>query len=507
MTHPLILRFSKLFFSSPPFKRRFSFSLYLSVSMVAVFFKIRSSNEIVAMLILAAGVILVGPGILLLVSSLVEWKKIGLFLIAVASGIFLAYGFNSRIEAGNRNCFTGLNLPEISGFSGYIIRDSVPTRTGKTMHSIYLESVRSDARSVSAGAGGKVRIICTGSRLYYTGQKISVTAKISRQPDDPDAHYIAFCKDDAIHDNGFPSFPWKVRYVARKALEDRMKAMGYPAYGLFAALFVGDRTYLPEDVFNGFRDTGTLHILALSGLHVAIVYAFVMLLLLPLPFKTARYAAGFCFLAAYLFLCGPSPALVRATVMLIALGLGKLASRKISLPDNLALACLLILLFDPGALLSLSFQLSFLALAGYSVLGKRITRWLTPYLPAFLCAPIAFSVSAQLATLPLVLQSFAVYFPVGIIVTLILTPLVTVFLWSGLVYLFIGALPVLPLHAAGSLFFQFLYRCIVFVTDFFRFVPGLALKWEPYYIVFYVLLVLLCSVNITRSRIMRPNEL
>jgi ComEC/Rec2-related protein len=219
------------------------------------------------------------------------------------------------------------------------------------------------------------------------------------------------------------------------------------------------------------------------------------LLLLPFRSLKVKFVLGGIALIGYLFLCGPAPSLTRATVMLLAATAGAALFRNVRLKDSLGIACFLLLLFDPAAIRSLSFQLSFLAVWGFAVFGGRITDFLSPRMPGFLASSLSFSVSAQLATAPLVLSAFGILYPSGIIVTLVLTPVITLFTWAGVVYLAMGLLPLLPLHQAGSFFFGFLYDIMEGIVRFFKVIPGIEWKWQPAHFLFLAVLAVACEMN------------
>jgi competence protein ComEC len=251
-------------------------------------------------------------------------------------------------------------------------------------------------------------------------------------------------------------------------------AVGYPASALLEALLIGARADVPADLREGFRATGSLHVLALSGLHAGIVFAFVSLLLRPVRSRPAVFAAGTVLLAGYLFVAGLMPSLVRAVVMLVTGGAARLADRDDEPLNLLAISGIVIVAADPFAAGTLSFQLSFLALAGILALGPVIGRPLEGRVPRFLAAPLAASAGAQAATLPVVLVSFGAWYPSGIVAALLLVPLVSVFLWLGLAWLVLYAIvgPVAGSWAAAV--FDALYRAIAGTAGILARVPGIA---------------------------------
>ncbi len=160
----------------------------------------------------------------------------------------------------------------------------------------------------------------------------------------------------------------------------------------------------------------------------------VSLLLRPLRSRLAVFLAGAVLLGCYLFVAGPLPALARAVVMLVVGGAARLADRDDEPLNLLALSGIVIVAVDPFAAATLSFQLSYLALAGMLTLGPALARSLHGRVPRPVAAALGASVGAQLATLPVVLLSFGAWYPSGILAALLLVPLVTVLpvAWTGL---------------------------------------------------------------------------
>ncbi|MDE5745909.1 MAG: competence protein ComEC family protein [Paramuribaculum sp.] len=136
----------------------------------------------------------------------------------------------------------------------------------------------------------------------------------------------------------------------------------------------GDSSILDSDIRQTFAKAGIAHILALSGLHVGIIMAICSLLLFPLIlFPLLRNSRPILIISAlwlFAFITGLSPSVVRAVIMASCFLLAILLQKRHSSFNTLCLAALIILLFDPNAILSISFQLSFAAVTGILLFGK-----------------------------------------------------------------------------------------------------------------------------------------
>ncbi|PKN57679.1 MAG: DNA internalization-related competence protein ComEC/Rec2 [Deltaproteobacteria bacterium HGW-Deltaproteobacteria-14] len=241
-------------------------------------------------------------------------------------------------------------------------------------------------------------------------------------------------------------------------LRERMDFADPRAAALYRALLLGDKGDLEAQIRWGFQDTGTAHILAISGLHLALIGFGLRALLLAALLRVRRLAQGarvpaiaaaaaLPLLWAYTEVVAPSDATRRALVFIGLVFLGEVLARRAQGRRTLLLAAITGLLADPTALLRPGFQLSFAAAASLVLgapLGRRIVAfWSEPgRLRRPLVRRLAIGVSALLlvdaltfaATAPLTAAWFGQVAPHGLWINLVAVPLVT------LVVLPIGAL-------------------------------------------------------------------
>ena len=199
---------------------------------------------------------------------------------------------------------------------------------------------------------------------------------------------------------------------------------------LAEGLLLGERHELSTALEEAFFATGSMHILAVSGLHVGILYGFWMFCLAFLPLgrytRVVRFVSTLLLLWGFAFVVGLSHSVVRATIFGTLLVGSNWIGRRSNPYNTLFAAALLILLFDPNALFSLSFQLSFLGVLGillfYRSLYRLISDRYTLLRPFW--AMICVSLAAQAATFPLVVYYFhqlSLIFPLSsIFLTLLL---------------------------------------------------------------------------------------
>lgn len=180
-----------------------------------------------------------------------------------------------------------------------------------------------------------------------------------------------------------------------------------------AALVLGKKDLLSSDVKSAYADTGAIHVLAVSGLHVGIVAIIFTTLLGGRNARSRKrrwinailtVVGVWCFA----LVTGFSPSVQRAAIMFSVLILGNVLRRRASLFNLLSLAAIVMLLWQPRQLFQVGFQLSFLAVAGIGVFARPLGE-LVAVTQKFLRAiwsALVVSTSAQLGTLPLSLHYF-----------------------------------------------------------------------------------------------------
>jgi competence protein ComEC len=127
-------------------------------------------------------------------------------------------------------------------------------------------------------------------------------------------------------------------------------------------LLLGDRTDLSDEIKNAFMNTGTIHVLAVSGSHVVLVAEIIFIVVGLLRFTgRTKYTLAIIFLIYYMFLTGATPSVVRATLMVILLYIGKILQERTDVYNLLGASAVIILLIEPRQLFDVGFQLSFSA--------------------------------------------------------------------------------------------------------------------------------------------------
>ncbi len=224
---------------------------------------------------------------------------------------------------------------------------------------------------------------------------------------------------------------WQLRLIVRQ----RLAASGLSAdnVNIMMALLMGDRSQLSNTIKQQFSDCGIIHILAVSGMHVAMIYSIVAFLLTNLR-QNHRKLCCICILIIlwlYAIICGMSPSVFRAVIMMSIVEVGRVRGRTPDLNNTLSVAAIIILLISPTDIYNLGFWLSFAAVWGLANLN-HIFNGRNPLAQTVLGRYVynagTMSLVAQTTTAPISLLAFhrfPVYFLIhNIMLIWIIAPLV-----------------------------------------------------------------------------------
>ncbi len=260
-------------------------------------------------------------------------------------------------------------------------------------------------------------------------------------------------------------------------LYDRLYAnMERDEASLAYALLTGNSGSVDDDLLDAVRVGGVAHIFAVSGLHIGIFYSLVYICCRPLGkyrFLPALFLA-FCYSA----LCAFTISSVRAVIMCAVLGCSRAFGRKSDFLGSISFAALLILLFLPAQWYSAGFRLSFGACLGLALFSGSFSRAFARIrLPRFISGYLAATLSVQIFTFPVLIDTFGYFSVWGTLLNLIVVPLVPV-LFLGLVLCAALALCIPPAAAFFLAFPQSMLSLFLFVfsvADFSLVLKGFAL--------------------------------
>lgn len=241
-----------------------------------------------------------------------------------------------------------------------------------------------------------------------------------------------------------------IRFMAdsyRDRLLTLYRKLGFKGDDLavLSALTVGDKTELSESIRESYSVSGASHVLALSGLHIGLLYVLFSYFLKLLEVKggsTGRYLRSVLLLIllwSFAFFTGLSPSVVRSASMFSMLAVAEVFSRKALSLNTLAAVAWFMLLCKPVWLFDVGFQLSFLAVAAILVLQKPLYQLLPvkSWLGKRVWGLMTVSIAAQLGTAPLVMFYFSRFSTHFLLTNLVVIPLVTIIMYMAVFMLFL----------------------------------------------------------------------
>jgi competence protein ComEC len=230
----------------------------------------------------------------------------------------------------------------------------------------------------------------------------------------------------------------------RRLIQLKMPAVSVS--GVLLALIDGDDSLIPKQLLNAYASTGTLHVLAVSGMHVGLIYALIgfALFWMKLPaFKIPKLLLQLTLVWLYAILCGFSPSIIRAAIMISLHAFAACTDRPQQQINVLFSSAFVMLFLNPNLLFDAGFQLSFCAVLGLLTLYQPICRiwpidnkWVIPVWKLS-----AASIAAQLATLPLAVYHFHQFPMLFLPANLLVVPVCTLCIYWGLLLVSIPNLP------------------------------------------------------------------
>ena len=299
----------------------------------------------------------------------------------------------------------------------------------------------------------------------------------------------------------------KTRLVAMKWREKLINSFPLEAkndssqMAIIAAMTLGDKSALGETTKELFSITGSSHVLALSGLHLGILYAF---LLLVFPRRKMLFFSQVVIILsiwAYVLLTGMSTSLIRSATMCTILSVVSLANRSVFSLNSLAFAAIILLVVNPLSLWDIGFQLSFASVLAILLVFRWLQNW--GFVPHTL-AQKAFSmffilpVAAQIGTFPLVLYHFGRFSCFFLLSNLVIIPIAMMVLY-GVLLAFVCS----PIHWLHLAIFRWLSQLVEWLQTALSFIAslpyasisGIRLSAFQVLLVYLLIICLFCLIH------------
>lgn len=198
--------------------------------------------------------------------------------------------------------------------------------------------------------------------------------------------------------------------------------------GIARALILGERAELTDQISQDFQTTGTIHVLAVSGLHIGVIVIGMSLVTSRIRRRSIAFCIQLALLFSFALLTGGAPPIARAVVMAGVAGLARICGRRARSINTLSFAGVAIVAVDPCALLEVSFLLSFSAVAGILAIGNPLADRLLDRRERIPFVRVcSMSIGAQVGTFPIVVATFGVVPLAALPANLLIVPAVS---WS-----------------------------------------------------------------------------
>ncbi len=345
-------------------------------------------------------------------------------------------------------------MPEIKNGKQKIIIEDIEDRNDDNKLKCRSPLLRDCGKAKAGGNEIKGKMIVYADRYpeYNLGDIIEINGKI-KIPEDFDGfkyrnyllakniYYISYYPKVELKEENRAGFYAPISKFRKQSNDLIKKIFSQPQAGIVSAMTLAIKSDLSEEILEAFNKTGTRHIIAISGMHMAIVALALMYLLLAIGLNR-NHAFYFALLgiAFFVILVGFPPSAVRAAIMaglaLFAIRIGRLKNAG----NAIVFAGVLMLLYDPNLLrYDTGFQLSFAAILGIVYIFPKLDNFFKNY-SDFLSIKTIFliTLSAQVATLPIIINSFGNFSLLSVFANILILPLVPIVMLGGFLLVIIG---------------------------------------------------------------------
>lgn len=262
-------------------------------------------------------------------------------------------------------------------------------------------------------------------------------------------------------------------YKTRNYIRDKIiKEFGNNNYlsSLILSVIIGDRSLLDNDLKEDFYKSGIAHFLAISGLHVGIIYFIIIVILrsLFIP-KRIAYLISILFLFFFLFISGFSTSVIRAVILIILYVLSVIFQRDRNPFQILGIAGLIILINEPLNLWNNGFLFSFIAVFSLIVFLPKINKYLEIKIKNLILKYFILTffsvVIINLCLLPLLSNSYSQISLLGVFSNIILIPILNLFIFSIILFLIIGGSKMVFISGSVWIFGEIILKVSKFISS------------------------------------------
>ena len=249
----------------------------------------------------------------------------------------------------------------------------------------------------------------------------------------------------ALKRNGFREWLSELRQRTIRHLHTYIRDPEAAAVAI--ALLIGYKEELDKELITSYTSTGVVHIIAISGLHLGLIYGLLVTVLSGVRrFRITSWLKPVIILAVlwlFTFLAGAVPSILRSAVMFSFIVAGQAIGKQHNLYNNLAASAFCLLVFNPWYLRDIGFQLSYCAVLGIGIFYQPVCNWIVFQNKLFARAwqLIAMSIAAQLLTFPILLYHFHQFPNFFIVSNFVAVPLSAFILYLEIAVVLLSPLP------------------------------------------------------------------
>lgn len=407
------------------------------------------------------------------------------FFLSALICIFIFYSGLFQIPEHNR-FYSLANNYEITEVSGKILSSPAKCQNGKYYNANFEVNQITDKRGMISSSNGRICMYIPselveayfpgklyssaknkGANLYEAGGNYSFSGRFSTN-----GFYADSCKSAFWTSDLFGKIDY-FRALCRLQFKRLMYSWG-AAGGLLLALLAGAKEYTESSTAEAFKNAGLSHILALSGMHLSMFSSIAMYFGKILSRKKISFIIRIIALILFVWFAGLSPSLLRAFICAILTIVATMTGTK--QPDMIMILCFSFLIqctISPNDIHNVGFILSYGALAGILLTNRFFSYLYSKIFPRYISSSLSASTGAQIFTAPISLKIFGSFCPIGIIATTIVSPIVTIFIYSGLILIVLCL--IFPIFQGPSaIFVNFEYTILSFAVKIFSHAP----KWS-----------------------------
>ncbi|WP_232834928.1 ComEC/Rec2 family competence protein [Pleomorphovibrio marinus] len=346
------------------------------------------------------------------------------FLVLCLAGISFSFLRDARNSPNHL-----IHFSQLEAYMG-IIQNFDEPKAKTTANRLEIKMVRSGGEWVEAV--GIVLIYHNGEQPLNPGDLVlikGVPSQISPPVNPHEFDYRMFMEKQQVYHRHFlrdglellgrdseENILRNIMFLRRNLIEHVRSYIPDPLSQQIAqALLLGQKEGMDMELREAYSTAGAMHILAVSGLHVGIIYGFFLLFFKPHKLSLSKRVPYLLLIISgiwfYALLTGMSPSVLRSATMFTFISLAQMRSRSPSIFNPLALSALVLLLYDPFLIYAVGFQLSYAALSGILIFQPFILNLWNPKgrVMDYIWQITSVSIAAQLATFPISSYYFHVF--------------------------------------------------------------------------------------------------